>query len=63
MHDTKTADGRTAHLMSLSHNVKPVAVPLDKIVNYDLQTFKLKIRDDFDLNSLLGSKHIKNIPY
>jgi hypothetical protein len=56
MHDTRTADGRTAHLMSLSRNVKPVAVPLEKIVDYDLQTFKLKIRDDFEINSLLGSK-------
>ena len=56
MHDTKTADGRTAHLMSLGHNVKPVAVPLEKIVDYDLQTFKLKIRNDFEINSLLGSK-------
>jgi len=36
MQDTKSADGRTTHLMSLAHNVKPVAVPLDRIVDYDL---------------------------
>lgn len=56
MQDEKTADGRTAHLMSLANNVKPVAIPLDKIIDYDLQTFKLKIRDDFEINSLLDSK-------
>lgn len=36
MHDTLTADGRTQHLMSLSHGIKNVSVPIDKVIDYDL---------------------------
>ena len=54
MHDTKTADGKTNHFMSLTPKVKPVAVAMESIIDYDLQQFKLKMRDDFNLVSLLG---------
>lgn len=40
--------------MTLSHNkVKCVPVAIDKVVNYDLQSFKLTLKDDFSLESLL----------
>lgn len=54
MHDTRTADGATAHMLALSNGVKPVCVAVDSVVQYDLQNFQMKMRDDFDLNSLLG---------
>jgi hypothetical protein len=56
MHDTNTADGRTNHFMSLTPSVKPVAIAMDSIIEYDLQKFKLKLRENFDLNELLGGK-------
>jgi hypothetical protein len=37
MHDTKTADGRTNHFMSLNPRVKPVAIAMDSVIDYDLQ--------------------------
>lgn len=39
MHDTMAADGRVTHLLSLSSGVKPVTIPLDSVVDYDLQKF------------------------
>jgi len=56
MHDTKAADGRTTHLLSLSSDLRPVTIPIDSVVDYDLQTFHLKIKEDFNINSLLGIK-------
>ena len=47
MHDTKAADGRTSHLLSLSSDLRPVTIPIDSVVDYDLQSFQLKIKDDF----------------
>ena len=42
-------------MMSLSKtSVRPVPVALDKIVDYDLHNFKLKLREDFSLDKLLG---------
>lgn len=49
MSDTREADGRTAHLLSLSKEVQPIAIALDSIVDYDLNTFKLNVRDDFSI--------------
>lgn len=49
MHDTYTADGRRAHLMSLSNDVHNISVPVDRVIDYDLQTYKLNVRDDFSL--------------
>lgn len=37
MHDTKTADGRMNHFMSINPNVKPIGVALESIIDYDLQ--------------------------
>lgn len=54
MHDTKAADGFTKHMLSLSTGVKPVTVAVEQVVDYDLQNFQLKMKEDFDLNSLLG---------
>ena len=53
MSDSKHADGRTSHMIRLKKNVKPVGVALDSIVDYDLNTFKLRIKDDFSLDSIL----------
>ncbi len=36
MHDSHKADGKLAHLLSMSHGVKSVAVAIDSIVDYDL---------------------------
>jgi len=55
MHDTYTADGRRAHLMSLSNDVHNITVPVDRVIDYDLQTYRLNVRDDFSLQSLLGN--------
>ena len=49
MHDSHKADGRLAHLINLNHGVKSVAVAIDSIVDYDLQSFKLKLKDSFSL--------------
>lgn len=54
--DTKNADGRNQHLMSLTKNkVRCLPIALDSIVSYDLQNFKLQLRDDFSFESLLRS--------
>ena len=53
MSDSKHADGRTSHMIRLTKNVKPVGVALDSIVDYDLNTFQLRIKDDFSLDSIL----------
>jgi 2-C-methyl-D-erythritol 4-phosphate cytidylyltransferase len=48
-------DGRTAHFMRIDNmgknksKTKAVGIPLDKIVDYDLNNFKLTLRDDFEL--------------
>jgi hypothetical protein len=55
MSDTKHADGRTSHMIGLTKEVKPIGIALDSIVDYDLNTFQLKIRDDFSLDSILTS--------
>lgn len=56
MSDSKHADGRTSHLIKLTKNVKPVGIALDSIVDYDLNTFQLKIKDDFSLDSILQTQ-------
>jgi hypothetical protein len=53
MSDSKHADGRTSHMIRLTKNLKPIGVALDSIVDYDLNTFQLKIKDDFSLESIL----------
>lgn len=59
--DSLNADGRNQHLMSLTHNkVRAVPIALDKIVSYDLQNFKLQLRDDFSLESLLQARAAKS---
>jgi len=50
MSDSKHADGRTSHLLKLTKDVKSIGIALDSIVDYDLNSFKLKIRDDFSLD-------------
>jgi len=42
-------------MIKLTKDVKPVAVALDSIVDYDLNSFQLKIREDFSLSSILSS--------
>jgi hypothetical protein len=57
MRDTQTVDGVTAHKMKLAgahSNMKTLGVPLTKIVDYDLNSFKLQLKEDFNLFSLLG---------
>lgn len=49
MHDSHKADGRLSHLLNMNHGVKSVAVAIDSIVDYDLQSFKLKLKDSFSL--------------
>ena len=49
MNDSHKADGRLAHLLKMSHGVKSVAVAIDSIVDYDLQSFKLKLKESFSL--------------
>lgn len=49
MRDTYTADGRHAHLMSLSRDVENVSVPVDRVVDYDLKKYTLNVREDFSL--------------
>ena len=58
MKDTMTADGRTAHFMKLNSRfgaVNNVVVPLDSVVTYDLKNFQLRLKDTFNLASLIGS--------
>lgn len=43
-------------MIKLTKDVKPVAVALDSIVDYDLNSFQLKIREDFSLSSILSSQ-------
>jgi len=53
-----TADGRTAHFMKLNSRfgaVNNVVVPLDSVVTYDLKNFQLRLKDTFNLASLIGS--------
>ena len=64
MHDTMQADGRTAHFMRLnstganeSHS-KNVGIPLDSIVDYDLNNFRLTLREDFDLIETIGDNEL-----
>jgi hypothetical protein len=66
MHDTMQADGRTAHFMRLNSTGKHtsqtqnVGIPLDSVVDYDLNNFQLKLRDDFNLMQTIGeSKLVK----
>lgn len=57
MSDSKHADGRISHLIRLTtKDVKPVGIALDSIVDYDLNTFQLKIKDDFSLDSILSTQ-------
>lgn len=60
MHDSLHADGRTSHMIRLTKNVKPIGLALDSIVDYDLNSFQLKIKDDFSLESVLGQRQQKH---
>ena len=55
MSDSKHADGRTSHLLKLTKDVKSIGIALDSIVDYDLNSFKLKIRDDFSLDQIIST--------
>lgn len=56
MRDTQTMDGWTEHKMSLAaaHNgMKTVGIPLTSMVDYDLANYKLALRKDFKLSTLV----------
>ena len=56
MTDTKNADGRTSHLLGLTKDIKPIGIALDSIIDYDLNSFSLKIKEDFSLDTFLTAK-------
>jgi hypothetical protein len=64
MHDTMQADGRTAHFMRLNstgrHTSRAtnVGLPLDSVVDYDLNNFQLKLREDFNLMEKIGESSL-----
>ena len=60
MNDTKHADGRTSHLLKLTKDVKPIGIALDSIVDYDLNSFRLKIRENFSLDTILATNKTTN---
>jgi hypothetical protein len=64
MRDTQEADGRSQHRMKIlqrSHEVQdsgsqivPVTIPISAVVDYDLENFKLSLKDNFDLSAFIG---------
>ena len=59
MRDTQTVDGLTEHKMKIASNhseMKTLGIPLTKIVDYDLNSFKIELKKDFNLFSLLGEQ-------
>jgi hypothetical protein len=59
MRDTKDVDGFLAHKMKLASkhaSMKVIGVPLTNIIDYDLADFKLKLKPDFKLSSLLDEE-------
>lgn len=56
MRDSHDPDGRTAHFLRLNSEVTPVTVAIAQIVDYDLQSFKLKMKNSFSLTSLIPGK-------
>lgn len=55
MTDSMRVDGRNWHMMQLTKNkMRPVPVAIEKIVDFDLQNFKLKMKPEFKLDELLG---------
>jgi hypothetical protein len=65
MTDTMSADGRVAHFIKLNSRfgaVKTVVVPLDSVITYDLKNFQLKLRENFNLASIIGEANKEATP-